>query len=439
MSSEPLSDLTGISSVGDNYLFYIVPEAGTQNSCTRLQILTALTPASGAGNNITLTATAAFSGSNDNGGNVIMQVGQGDGSGTPGNFVVQDASDHTFTIGTGGVGGPTIQAASNLPINFLDSGGTSSFNILSTSIQRRAQFSVQNNFLQIVSNWTLGWNSSSSDVAGGTLDTGLIRVEEAVVGVTNGSSGAGQLNAPAGVATLAVAGVPTDADVNQAVDGLLGVDTTSNTFYFRSSGTWTAAGGGGGGALVLLEEHTASNSTALDFTDWYSTNYDNYIVEFISLVPATNGDTIQLQCSINGGSTYDTGMNYATAFNYAYNASGNSSGAPTNCMMNFGDILNNAAWGLCGTAELYKPGGTTNYKQLIGQFSYGNSTLGANALLLFNQSCVYMNLSPVNALQISFAGGNITAGTVRIYGLSTTILGLMARTPASTYPPSLTF
>ncbi len=36
---------------------------------------------------------------------------------------------------------------------------------------------------------------------------------------------------------------------------------------------------GGGGGLVLVEQHTASSSAQLDFTSFYSTDYDEYLIE----------------------------------------------------------------------------------------------------------------------------------------------------------------
>jgi len=69
--------------------------------------------------------------------------------------------------------------------------------------------------------------------------------------------------------------------------------------------------GSRGGAMVLLEEHTASNSTSLPFTSCFTSSYDEYKLEIVNLLPASNSVTFNLNFSTNGGTSYDTGSNYS--------------------------------------------------------------------------------------------------------------------------------
>ena len=57
---------------------------------------------------------------------------------------------------------------------------------------------------------------------------------------------------------------------------------------------------------MLLEQHTASNSATLDFTACISSAYDEYRIEFVALVPATNNVDLWLLVSTDGGSTFDS-------------------------------------------------------------------------------------------------------------------------------------
>src|SRR5690349_3912071 len=74
-------------------------------------------------------------------------------------------------------------------------------------------------------------------------------------------------------------------------------------------------GGGGGGGLVLLEEHVITSSSAsMDFTTRNVTgqsgasiqsDYDDYLVRLINIVPATNTQNLRHRVSTDGGSTFD--------------------------------------------------------------------------------------------------------------------------------------
>ena len=63
----------------------------------------------------------------------------------------------------------------------------------------------------------------------------------------------------------------------------------------------------------MLQSKTAVSGTdaTLDFTSWYNSAYELYDITFQSIVPSTTGLTIQILCSTDGGSTWDTGANYS--------------------------------------------------------------------------------------------------------------------------------
>src|ERR1035437_3292300 len=74
--------------------------------------------------------------------------------------------------------------------------------------------------------------------------------------------------------------------------------------------------------LVLLESHTASSSVSLDFTTrnasgqsgaTFQSDFDEYEIHFVNLVPATNNVEFRIRMSTNGGSTFDAGANYDVA------------------------------------------------------------------------------------------------------------------------------
>src|SRR5947207_2075820 len=78
----------------------------------------------------------------------------------------------------------------------------------------------------------------------------------------------------------------------------------------NSGGTVTDLQAGSAGALVFLEAHTASASASLDFTTFISSTYDDYLIEGVGIIPATDAVIFRAQVGTGGGPTYDTANNY---------------------------------------------------------------------------------------------------------------------------------
>ena len=80
------------------------------------------------------------------------------------------------------------------------------------------------------------------------------------------------LEAALGVVTLATDGAPSTALAN----GALAVDTTNDTFYFRSSGAWQEVSGGG--ASITIQDGAPSSPSAGDL--WFESDTGKTIVYY---------------------------------------------------------------------------------------------------------------------------------------------------------------
>jgi hypothetical protein len=198
----------------------------------------------------------------------------------------------------------------------------------------------------------------------------------------------------------------------------------------RVYGLAKAASGdaGGGGALVLLEQHTAASSASLAFTDWYSADYDDYLIECINVLPATNGVDLLLRMSTNGGASYDAGANYGWATASFRSGAGTlaTQGAETGqtgINLNAGLVIDTAAaWGgLRGSLRLFHPASTTAYKLVVGQTNYKYTGGAWNIISELGGS--YQSTTAVNALQVVPTSGLLASGTIRIYGIAKTASG----------------
>ena len=184
--------------------------------------------------------------------------------------------------------------------------------------------------------------------------------------------------------------------------------------------TWETPSGGGSGGLVLLEQHTATNASPnLDFTSFISSTYDQYQIEIVNIVPATNSVGFFMRMGTGGGPTIDTGANYGwVTFTYraaAISQTGADSGATAIQMMLNTTVSNSANWGIIGSLKLYSPQDTTLYKRVTGNidiyeaspFVIGNLTNG-----------VYRSSTAITAVRFYVSSGNIASGTIRIYGIA---------------------
>lgn len=189
---------------------------------------------------------------------------------------------------------------------------------------------------------------------------------------------------------------------------------TDNNGKLGAAAADCGSGGGGSGALVLVEQHTASASAALNFTTCFSSTYDTYFIDIVSLVPATQQD-IQMLFSINSGSSYDTGSDY----NWALVGAAFTSGSLT-----FGGS------GTVGDTKFVMAGGASEFSSQ-GYFS-NSQNVGIHTTWVFNGTYIssgnsiantayglYLSTgSPINGIRFKAASGNLTSGTIRCYGVA---------------------
>lgn len=174
-------------------------------------------------------------------------------------------------------------------------------------------------------------------------------------------------------------------------------------------------GGGGGGGVVLVEQYTASASAALNFTTGITSTYDEYLFEFVNVVPASNSD-LKILVSTNGGSSWDTSNVYRWQNATAWSAGTgqNSGGTATAWLLRGSNSTLTSGGAYNGSIRLYDPRSASLNKTFSGQILIDDNSLG---LLIFQWAGTWRTATAVNAIQVSFASGNIASGKVRLYGV----------------------
>ena len=175
--------------------------------------------------------------------------------------------------------------------------------------------------------------------------------------------------------------------------------------------------GSGGGGLVLLEQHAASASASLDFTTFVSSSYDEYEIHIVGLIPASASD-LWMRMSTDGGATYDTSGVYAND-SFVWRAGGSAVGggtAATKCILSFAggsnQVQSSTTHVVNAHMRLFDPASASAYKAISGSVSYFDGNRVRNE---FRDA--YESTTAVNAVRFLMSTGNITSGTIRIYGV----------------------
>ena len=179
--------------------------------------------------------------------------------------------------------------------------------------------------------------------------------------------------------------------------------------------------------MVLLEEHSASASASLNFTTrnksgltgaTFQSDFDEYVIEIINLIPATDNTDLTMRCSTNGGVSYDSGANYARQVridNAAFNGVGGADSGLTSItwFANVDTTVTQTA--VNGTIKAFAPLNESIYKAFVMTGTYKN-----NDTRFYSTSGHgwYLSTTAVNALQFLMSSGNIASGTIRIYGVN---------------------
>lgn len=177
-------------------------------------------------------------------------------------------------------------------------------------------------------------------------------------------------------------------------------------------------GGSGSSGLVLLEQHTASSSATLDFTTFITSAYDDYLIELVHVIPATNATGFFMRVGTGAGPTYDTGSNYEgggarwaeAGHAFDLNVGGTSISLDAN-----GTVSNSGSGGgISGSVHLYNRNPGT-----IQVHGYAVTTVwDGSTVVQSNLGWEYKQTTAVTALRFLFGSGNIASGIIRAYGLA---------------------
>lgn len=169
------------------------------------------------------------------------------------------------------------------------------------------------------------------------------------------------------------------------------------------------------GNLILLDSKTASNSAQLEFTG-ITNSYSEYIVVCTNIKAATSGASMRLRFNNDAGANY----NFADQYVATTGTQGvGGFGVAQTQFLPVGNINNTLSYGL--ELHIFNPG-STDQCRLTWFYSMTNVT---PSLIIGNGGGQYTGAAPVTSMQFTMSSGNITSGTIYLYGvLKTSTLGI---------------
>jgi hypothetical protein len=211
-------------------------------------------------------------------------------------------------------------------------------------------------------------------------------------------------------------------DIDPASLAVIRYDLGSDEFILTRKATGT---GVSVGSWDLLLKQEASNDAAIEFTADIDDTYDRYVFVIDGLKPETDGVNLHVRISDDGGTTFET-TNYYWAFSGAnqsdvaavYSNSGASltSQIILNGTQNQTQVGSAAGEGLSGTLNLSNPSDSTQFTRMFfqGVWSRDDQTVDET---LGMSSGGWKVTTAVNGVQFLFSSGNITSGTISMYGI----------------------
>jgi hypothetical protein len=167
------------------------------------------------------------------------------------------------------------------------------------------------------------------------------------------------------------------------------------------------------GSWVLIQSQTASSSAAITFTTGITSTYNTYALVCSNVLAVATSNTLLVQVSTNGGSSY-----ISTGYLSGINSSLYNNATFTNTNSTAGFLLMNALQtsGPGGSGIYYLQNMTSGagYPTIVGDAAYATASpwVKANVGGLYNVSS-----TTVNAFQVVLTTTSILQGTFTLYGI----------------------
>lgn len=341
-------------------------------------------------------------------------------------YTVSDVLEPTggdITLVTGASVNDSIVIVRDIPVkrtSEFQTGGSFQASVLNASLSKQVAM-IQ----QVENNQSRSLQLNPYDTFTGDMELPTISASK-YLKVKEDASGWEMASAPVSVgSSITPAGgdahkiVTVNADEDN-LDILAGVGTSGQVLTSNGSAVAPSWQDAAGGALVFISETTISGSPAsVDITSGIDSTYDTYLVDIVDLIPATDAATLYFRVTTDGGSTFKSG-----ASDYGFHSYMMNSGASTysaNAINGHTEIWLGATLGNGASdsfnlqMKLHNPSSTSNH--------FSTSYLGTQKRTITDRviggAGIYQGATTaVNGFQLLMGSGNLSSGTIRLYGIA---------------------
>jgi hypothetical protein len=186
---------------------------------------------------------------------------------------------------------------------------------------------------------------------------------------------------------------------------------------FQIKGLNESSGGSVGWDLLAV---VTGGGAVYDFlADVITSEYANYAFVLQNVLPATDSGSLQVRMRRSGEANFDTSGYAWNAFTSTSSAGATSGSDSDSRVTLIGTVRNSANAGIGVSGVLYGHNfGLSGYSQVVADVQRGmTNAAGARSMA----GGVLQNTSALDGLQFIFSSGNIASGTVRAYGIRSTI------------------
>lgn len=214
------------------------------------------------------------------------------------------------------------------------------------------------------------------------------------------------------MATINATGTPQLTTNGQVIIGSTGAPPVAATLtqgtgitITNGAGSVTIASSGGISALTLLSTATAAASATINFDNFLTSTYDNYLIMVDDVVVASGGGYLSLRVGTGATPTYQTTT-------YVLNSTITTS---IQCSGIIGTVAQagNASTG--ATITLFNANSTTHFKPVTS--AYLNLSAAGAVLSGVSGSMWTGATTALSSVQLFSNVGNLTTGTFRLYGV----------------------
>lgn len=356
----------------------------------------------------TLTAIAALTGTG-----IIVRTGNGDTDAAV--RTITQSTGITVTNGSGVAGNPTI-SITNSGVTAATYGSATKSAIVTLNAQGQATSASESTITPAVGSITgLGINVATALA---------VNVGSAGAFVTfNGAGGTPSSLALTNATGLPVAGGGTGAATFTAHGVLLGQGTSAVAATSAGTAGQVLTSGGASAdptyttaGRPLLDTVVASASATLPFTAMDAAKYAGYEVLLENLVMATDNVSLLFEVSVDGGANWlATGTyNYARGVVQSPSTIVGSGAVGDVAGVIATSLGNTAARSLSGDYKVIAGGAVAAGTKIVGSGTYTDTS---GSVITQFTGAHNTTTSQVNAFRVRPSSGNVTSGTMRVWGI----------------------